>query len=280
MFCQKCGREISDQAKFCNHCGNPVNNAQPQQTAQPQAAPVKKKGKAGKTILAVILVAAVFFGSKMITQSFLSSTQNRDSGSQNKGSSFEQGFQEGLTEDPDIKSAMDSCFYGALYQDGSLRYGMTKLYAPGYSLVAGEGDERDWLVSSDGACVLAAYKQLEIIDVSQAATTADGLLSSYKSSYSDASMIDFRKYDLNGFPVVQYIVGYTTDGVYQYQGELIVFPSEPADETIRLDMLVDVASGYGADDINAVFDTLEVSPDLKLNAEDTQVMGMNRITVK
>ena len=24
MFCQKCGKEISDQASFCPHCGHPV----------------------------------------------------------------------------------------------------------------------------------------------------------------------------------------------------------------------------------------------------------------
>ncbi len=216
---------------------------------------------------------AVFFGAKMITQSFVSSTQNRDSG-------FEQGFKEALTEDPNIKSAMDSCFYGALYQNGSFRYGMTRLNAPGYSLLAGEGDKRDWLMSNDGCCLLAAYKQLEILDISYDASTEENLLNSYKQSYSDASMIDFQKYYVNGFPVIQSIVGYTADGLYQYQGELIVFPSETADETIRLVMFVDVASGYGSDAIHQVFDTLEVSPDLKIKAEDTNVMGLNRITVK
>lgn len=274
MFCSKCGKEISDQAKFCNFCGAQMNNTQPVQPIQSQqtAAP-KKKGKAGKTILSIVLVAAVFFGAKMITQSFVSSTQNRDSG-------FEQGFKETLTEDPNIKSAMDSCFYGALYQNGSFRYGMTRLNAPGYSLLAGEGDERDWLMSDDGCCLLAAYKQLEIIDISYDASTEENLLKSYSQSYSDASMIDFQKYYVNGFPVIRYIVGYTADGLYQYQGELIVFPSETADETIRLAMFVDVASGYGSDAIHQVFDTLEVSPDLKIKAEDTNVMGLNRITVK
>lgn len=38
MFCQKCGKEIADQAKFCNHCGSAVNHTQPQQPAQPQVA--------------------------------------------------------------------------------------------------------------------------------------------------------------------------------------------------------------------------------------------------
>lgn len=151
---------------------------------------------------------------------------------------------------------------------------------PGYSLLPGEGNERDWLMSSDATCLLAAYKQLEIIDISYNASTEEGLLTSYTQSYSDASMIDFQKYYVNGFPVTRYIVGYMADGVRQYQGELTVFPSETADETIRLSMFVDVATGYGNDEINRGFDTLEVSPDLKLKAEDTQMMGLNRISVK
>lgn len=89
-----------------------------------------------------------------------------------------------------------------------------------------EGDEGDWLMSDDGGCLLAAYKQLEIIDISYDASTEENLLNSYRQSYSDASMIDFQKYYVNGFPVIRYIVAYTADGLYQYQGELIVFPSD------------------------------------------------------
>ena len=29
MFCQKCGKEIPDTAKFCTGCGNPVEQNQP-----------------------------------------------------------------------------------------------------------------------------------------------------------------------------------------------------------------------------------------------------------
>lgn len=128
MFCSKCGKEISDQAKFCNFCGAQTNVAQPVQPQQ-TAAP-RKKGKTGKTVLSIVLVAAVFFGTKMISQKFVSSTQNNDSG-------FEQGVKEAITVDQDIKSTMESCSYGALYQNGSFRYGMTKLNAPGYFLLAG-----------------------------------------------------------------------------------------------------------------------------------------------
>lgn len=294
MFCTKCGKEISNQAKFCNYCGSPINNTPPAPQRAPQAAsqpasepvPAKKKGNAGRTILTVVLAAAVFFGAKTITAKFVSE-QNKDATPDadkivvnSQDSDFEKGFKEALAEDPEIKSAMESCFFGALYQDGSLRYGMTKLDVPGYTLLAGEGDERDWLISSDNACLIAAYKQLEILDISYDASTEEGLLNSYTQSYSDASMIEFNKYYVNDFPVISYIVGYTANDVYQYQGEIIVFPSETADETIRLAMFVDVASGYGANDIEQVFDTLEVSTDLKLKAEDTGVIGLNRITVK
>lgn len=280
MFCSNCGKEISNQAKFCNHCGTPVNNG-PVQTA-----PAKKKGKAGSTILSLVLVAAVFFGARTMTAKFVSD-QNKDSSKDsgkieinNYDSNFEKGFKEALAEDPDIKDAMDSCFFGALYQNGELRYGMTKLAVPGYSLLEGEGDESDWLMSPDGCCLIAAYRQLEIPNVSYEASTEEGLLTSYQRSYSDASMLYFDKYEVNGFPVIHYIVAYTADGVAQYQGELIVFPGETADKTIRLTMFVDVASGYGVEDIQQVFETLEVSTDLRVKSEETGTAGLNNITVK
>ena len=60
MFCSKCGKEISDQANFCNFCGAQINvsqqaQAQPVQSTQQQTAALKKKGKAGKNILSIVL---------------------------------------------------------------------------------------------------------------------------------------------------------------------------------------------------------------------------------
>lgn len=280
MFCSKCGKQTSDQAKFCNYCGNPVNDIPPKPVRTTAPAPAKK-GKTGHTLITILVAVAVFFGVRTITEKVISG-QYKDSGktTQSQGSAFEDGFQNTSTTDLAVQTAMGSCIYGALYENNFLRYGMAKLYVPDYSVLPGEGDERDWLMSPDGCCLITAYKQLEILNISFEASTEDGLLDSYKQSYSDASMISFDKIYIDNFPVIRYIIGYTADGIYQYQGELIVFPSETTKETLRLSMFVDVASGYGSADINQILDTLEVSTDFMLTSEDTQTIGLNRITAK
>lgn len=281
MFCQKCGEEISDQAKFCNRCGTPVNDVQPTSTfashTTPSGKPVKK-GKFGRTMVTIIVALVVYFGVRSITENMLIS-KNRPSSTPQTS----QGIQEsqGIIEvNADVSIAMSSCIYGGLYQNGTLQYGMTKLTAPGYYLSAGEGDERDWLISENGACLIAAYKQNEIMDVSYDASTEASLLESYKAAYGSAEMIDYRKIDVNGFPVIRYIVAYTDSDIYLYEGGFIVFPSATTKETIRLAIFADIASGGSEADINLVLDTLQISTDFALTYEDTQTMGLNRITVK
>ena len=275
MFCQNCGKEISDQAKFCNYCGAPVNAAR-QQTASKahEATPVKpkKKGKAGSTIVTILVALVVYFGVRAITENVLTN--------KNKPASTPRQSQGIIEVTGDTSVAMSSCIYGGLYQDGILQYGMTKLTAPGYSLLPGEGDERDWLISGDSTCLLAAYKQNEIMGVSYTASTEATLLESFRKTYGSAEMIDYRKTEVNGFPVIRYIVAYTVSDVYLYEGGLIVFPSETTKETIRLCMFADIASGGSDSDINRVLDSLQVSTSFKLTYEDTQTMGLNRITVK
>lgn len=276
MFCQNCGREISDQAKFCNYCGAPAKAAQPKAAPasgeEPWQKPVKKKGKAGRTIVTIIVALVVYFSVRGITESVLTNKVK---------SSANQRESQGVIEvTADISTAMSSCTYGGLYQNGTLQYGMTKLTVPGYSLLPGEGGERDWLISEDGACLLAAYKQSEIMGVSYDASTEAELLDSFKNSYGNAEMIDFRKITVNGFPVIRYTVAYTDSGVFLREGGAIVFPSETAKETIRLAMFIDIASGHAPDDIDRVLDTLQVSADFKLTYEDTHTMGLNCITVK
>lgn len=190
---------------------------------------------------------------------------------------FQKGFEEAVSQDPAVRDALGSCFYGALYQNGNLTYGMTRLYMPGYSLLPGEGDSTDWLMTPDGTSIFCAYKNMEM-SVSYDASDEAGMLSSYKQSYSDASMVSFQKYYAGQFPVIRYIVRYTSEGIDQYQGELIVFPAETANDTIRLSMFTLAEAGY--DEINRVFDTLSVSTDFALKSADTGVMGLNRITVK
>ncbi|MCI6435422.1 MAG: zinc-ribbon domain-containing protein [Clostridiales bacterium] len=298
MFCQNCGREISDQAKFCNYCGAPVNAAR-QQTASKahEVTPEKpkKKGKAGSTIVTILVALVVYFGVRAITENVLTnknkpvSTPQQSQGiievtgdvsTKNKPVSTPQQSQGIIEVTGDVSAAMSSCMYGGLYQNGTLQYGMTKLTVPGYSLLPGEGDERDWLISENSTCLLAAYKQNEIMGVSYNASTEATLLESFRNTYGSAEMIDYRKTEVNGFPVIRYIVAYTDSDVYLYEGGLIVFPSETTKETIRLCMFADIASGGSDSDINPVLDSLQVSSSFKLTYDDTQTMGLNRITVK
>ena len=298
MFCQNCGREISDQAKFCNYCGAPVNAAR-QQTASKahEVTPEKpkKKGKAGSTIVTILVALVVYFGVRAITENVLTnknkpvSTPQQSQGiievtgdvsTKNKPVSTPQQSQGIIEVTGDVSVAMSSCMYGGLYQNGTLQYGMTKLTAPGYSLLPGEGDERDWLISENSTCLLAAYKQNEIMGVSYNASTEATLLESFRNTYGSAEMIDYRKTEVNGFPVIRYIVAYTDSDVYLYEGGLIVFPSETTKETILLCMFADIASGGSDSDINRVLDSLQVSSSFKLTYDDTQTMGLNRITVK
>ena len=274
MLCNKCGKEISDQSKFCNHCGATVNNTQPRSASAPQASPQEKPAEKKKSnmVVTIIIALIVYFLVRGITESVLSETYS---------ASGATPVSQGLIEvNADVSIAMSSCIYGGLYQNGTLQYGMTKLTAPGYSLLLGEGDERDWLISEYGTCLLSAYKQNEIMGVSFDATTEQGLLGSYINAYGSAEMTDFRKMEVNGFPVIRYTVYYTDSDIYMCEGGLIVFPSETAKETIRLSMFADIASGGADTDINCVLDTLQVSTDFALTYEDTQTMGLNRITVK
>lgn len=97
MFCNKCGKEISDQAKFCNYCGTKVADAQgqPQPQSQPQPkpapeakpAPEPKKGKAGKRILSIVVAVIVYFAARYIAENMLLSQSNTSAPSTNPGSS-------------------------------------------------------------------------------------------------------------------------------------------------------------------------------------------------
>lgn len=280
MFCSNCGKEISNQARFCNHCGQPVNNAPVQSAARPQPAPVKKKSNPFLTIVIFFVFAFLFTGVRTMAKKEQENRWKEESQNSGKIEIVNQDSGNDSVSDADIEKVQNSCLYGGLYRDDVLRYSMTKLDVAGYSLLPGEGDERDWLVSPDGACLIAAYRQLEIPEASYDASTEEGLLNSYRSTYGDANMVSFKKYHVNGFPVIDYIVAYTDNGFSQYQGELIIFPSETTGQTIRLAMFVDVSTGTSANVIHDVFDTLDVSLDYTLTMDDTGTVGLNRITVK
>lgn len=67
MFCSQCGKELSENSKFCNNCGAPVEAATQESPVQatPQVTPQevpKKKSKAGLVIGLVILLLALLAG--------------------------------------------------------------------------------------------------------------------------------------------------------------------------------------------------------------------------
>ena len=272
MYCSKCGKEISDQAKFCNYCGTQMNDSQPerpQQTAapkQPTAPKAKKKGKTRKVILGILIAVVVFFAGVYIYENVLYGDVEPSSiytGEQALVDAFMTNY----------------CDKGALYQDGYLTYSLARVHLPGYELVQGEGDEDDFLKSADGNSVFSADRALEG-GTSFKASDADGILESINLLTGDASMVDFRKYEICGHPAIRYIVKYTQEDKDLYGGELIIFESKAESlnaYTVRLMMTSQAEIGQG--EIDRVFDSLQFSPDFALGEEYPNI-GKNKITVK
>ena len=273
IICNQCGKEISDQAKFCKYCGNQMISTPPQ-----KAPATPKKSKFLSNLVTILVAVAVFFGVRAFAMKTMSGNSNKKPVSNNDLVVIDT--QPSAEEESEIDVAMESCYYGGLYEQGTLRYGMTKLYVPGFSVWSGEEGEQDWLISEDSSCLIGAYKNLEMGLVSYKASTSEGVRDSFLQSYSDVNIIAFDKIYVNNFPVIRYIIGYTAGNTGQYCGELIVFPRETTSETIRLTIVADALSNYGPYEIMDILETLEVSPDLSLTYEDTQVVDPNRITVK
>lgn len=274
MFCNNCGKEIVDGAKFCNYCGAQTNTqprmaepAQPVQPTQQQAAPVEEK-KGGKRFLSILIAVAVFFVVRYATENIFfgkKSTANTSTGS--------SGVIEISRPNP-----LSTCYYGALYQDGYLTYGSARVALNGFKLLpSGEG-ENDWLMSADDTLLVGVNKTLEV-GVSYDASDADGILKSYSgSSFTNMQMVDFRKYEQNGYPVIRYVMSCNEDGLDEYIGELIILPEKTANESMRITVCSLAESGIGP--INEVFDSLSISSAYNLKSGDTTDMGVQQITVK
>jgi len=291
MFCQKCGKEISDQAKFCNFCGNQVSQPQSQTPpVQPQTPPSrpKKKTNVKRILIYIVVVVVVYTASKFIAGNVVAGKQKAADTMTNTGyielveptGSTSSAAAPVDTANSELSAAMAKCGNGALYQNDYLRYGPTRLYVPGYSLLAGEDGGRDWLINPDGACLVGTYKQPEVIEISYEASNEADMLQSFERTYGKAFMHSYEKYYVNGYPVIRYIVDYETDDVRQMHGELIVFPSETTKETVRLAVFVDLSTGYYTEAIDEIFDTLEISPEFAPGSDETGVMGLNRIAAK
>ncbi len=274
MFCQNCGKEISDQAKFCNHCGASTAKSRPQAApAQPKAAPAAqpkqpapgKKGGLGRFLFTAAIAFVVFFVVRSITSGLVADELRR--------TNTETGFEEGIKEKP-----TDTCILGALYENGALTYGSARLTMPGYTLLPDDGSGTDFLMSADQNSFLSVTKQIEI-NMSYDMSDAEGLLASYANDgVANAAMEQFQKYEVGGYPIIRHIASGTLDGVDLYMAELVVFPDKQPLETMRF-----IMQGYGQagfDEINRVFDTLDISPDHAQSSIDPENMGLGRIHVR
>lgn len=286
MFCNNCGKRISDQAKFCDYCGAKVAVCQPRangaasRQAPPQTnnyrtpsqpAPAKKENSWGKRILSWVMAALVYFGVRYGTEMFLTRDVKKPEPAVADSSVIQ------LQTEAKV-SLTDSCFYGALYENDYVTYGLARLYLPGYYLLPGEGDETDWLMSDDNTCLFSASKQLEVMGGSFSATDEESILGSAFEEGIAYELVDFQKINVDGYPVVRYIALFIDAETDQYVGEIIVFPGETVKETLRLAMCQEAESGY--DKITQAFDSLSISEAYALSAADTGTVGLNRITVK
>lgn len=282
MFCIKCGKEIPDSAQFCNHCGNkvvtvqtqPAQNVrpqvQPQQTVSRTQAysssapsePVKqakpKKKRFFSRILVIIIAVIVYFVVRY--------------GAENLPSLFS-----GISKQ-DLLSSVNS---GALYENGYLTYGLTRINAPGYTLTEGEGDEGDYLIGGNRTKAISVDKSFED-NVSYSLSDKQGILDSFKFkfTYQNVEMIEFSKYKVEGFPVIEYIIRATVNGTEKYMGELIIFPSNTASYTLRYSM--ESLAVNGSSSISSVFDTLSISEDYKyeIQSEGIAWAPEKQITVR
>ena len=270
MYCKNCGKEISDQAKFCNHCGAPAAQPQPRpvQPTQQQAAPKKKKKKkkssVGASILTILVALVVYFVVRGAT-TYLLSPKSAPSSSNVPTIAVNNNT-----------SLTSSCIYGALYENDYLTYGLARLRIPGYTLLDGAENESDYLLSPSGTTQFNATKMLEG-GVSFAATSEASILRSY-SSFSNVSMVSFQKTNVGGYPVVRYILRCTANGMDLYVGELIIMPGETASETVRLIVQTLAENGFG--EIDQIFNSLDISASYQLGYADTNAIDLNNITVK
>lgn len=289
MFCNYCGKELADGAKFCNYCGaqtaapqaqpapqpapqpvfEPLSQvpAQPEQTTPAQQPQEKKKGN---WLVTAIVALAVF----LLVRSCTSNALTGNSGSSYSSSSSQSTGIINLTK----PSPTSTCHYGALYRNGSLTYGSARVRLSGYSLIDGQGGGKDLLISSDGNALFSVDKKNHI-NMSYDASTEQSMLSSISATgATDARMISFRKYEVDGYPVIRYIARCKINGTDSYIGELIICPEKEPNETLRLIMYANAEGSYSP--IDKVFDTLSISSGYALSSSDTDTSGVNQITVK
>lgn len=276
MYCNKCGKEIPNDALFCNHCGSKVVTVQSQAKPQSayQAAPKpsaqayqqpssnpsanasanasgqsaqKKNGGCGTRILGLIVCVVVYLIVRYGAENVFSGN-------------FKLG---GIS----AKQLVSSAQKGALYENDYLTYGLARIHAPMYTHVDVSGSDGDHLLSLDGSKIITVYLNDES-NVSYSKTSKESMKNSFLfNSYVNNVIIEeFSKYEVNGVKVAECIISCsTTNGAKQYIGELIIFPKEKPDQTLRISMGSDARNGITS--ISSVFDTLRISEDFKYSIE-------------
>lgn len=276
VFCQNCGKSISAHDRFCNYCGTPVSRVQTPAVQSPAQQTRKAgntgKNKVGKRILSALIAVGVHFLAVTVADYATTKSNEAPYPTQTSSAVFTEA------EDNSLSTAMSNCLYGGLYENGYLRFGFARLSLPNYELSKPEEDDvHDYLISSDGCCLLGVWQMIET-GISYDSLNEDYILKSTLQDYPDASIIDFQKYKMNGAYVIRYISQYTDEEVALYLGELILLPGKTSTGAIRLYMLQEVSTGY--DKINQAFDTLSISADYAPSRLETNALGSTHIVVK
>ncbi|MBQ3079469.1 MAG: zinc ribbon domain-containing protein [Clostridia bacterium] len=276
MKCNACGREIPDQAQFCNYCGSKVIAkespvSQPVQKSEAYAAPANHKTSGGFVVLIILLIIVMISGGFFLLR-YVGTIDIY----QKTESSIPFTSKSSQTANPSLTA---SCKYGALYKDGYLTYGLARLKMPGFYLLPGENGTGDYLVSNDQSvylnCNLITYQQ----QISYEQTTKDSLLSSLRSgTMKDAQMIDCSKSYIDDYYVIYYYAKGTINGIEEYIGELIVFPSKNTKETMHF--MMESLNSKSLDQMSQIIQSLDISSSYKLASEDTGSLSPNSITVK
>lgn len=250
MVCNSCGREIPDHAQFCDYCGAQVQNST---TTEPRKV-VLRKNKKTRAFWSTVLSIVVFVVIKTLITEACTPKVVTDT------------------------SLTGACTYGALYEDGYLSYGATQLYMPEYDFTLDDDESNDTLLYSlDNGYIFMVgnVKQSEAFSYNR--TRGDDLLDDAGNFLSNASQVSFKKYTVDGYPVIRFIARGTVDGEEMYAGELIVLPGKVAKESIQF-LIITGADGEAY--INKVFDTLEISPAFAPTYADTLSFGSSHITMK
>lgn len=249
MVCNNCGREVSDQAQYCDYCGSEI---QPLPEPQPRKVVLSKggnkKARAFWSTLIPIFVAVLI--KTLITEAC---------------------SPKAVTD----TSLTGACIYGALYEDGYLTYGATRVYMPNCFVLTDDEAEEDYLFSLENGSILTVSKTMDSKTMSYNSTTASGMLKQCKEDFPDATMSSFKKDIVDGYPVIRYVVHGTMDGMEIYMGEMIIVPGKTTKEAMHIVIIAEAESH-----IQQVFDTLEISASFAPSYADTLTKGTGRITEK